>query len=337
MDGLALRLLVESVNSIAACATFMQSGFPAQLRCLTLQMAASAEACQLVLNALPTASALMQLKLNLVSRWSRQLVLLPLLRLPRLTELSISIDSAALTPCHLAVIKQIQTLRWLDLHRGAWRQNARLLVSLCRQPHKLQELRGIHLRASVVNETMLAELAHLPLLCKLEPLCLLPCAYPLLPRLSQLRVLRVRLNNDFAGAPLTAAATYPTVAERSTLCASLRACQLLTELTVEACKDAVLLAAFLPLLLQATPALRCLRLEAVTVRSLSFLDAAPQLEEMHLQECRPRLAATEVLGIRMPLLHTLHLVHATVLSDTQLAELRPPSVLFPALCSWRYR
>jgi hypothetical protein len=334
VDESALRPLV---NSAAACLTFVQSGFPLHLRCLVLQMALSVETCQLVLNSLPTAAALTKLKLNLVMKWSRRLVLVPLLRLPLLAELSINIESAALTPCHLAVIKQIRALRWLDLHRGGWRRDARLLASLCRQPHALQQLQGIHLRATVVNAAMLAELAHLPSLCKLEPLCLLPCAYPLLPRLSQLRVLRVRLNSDLAGAPLAAAATYPTLAERSTLCASLSACRLLTELTVEACKDADLLASFLPWLLQSTPALRCLRLETVSVRSISFLGATPQLEELHLQECRPQLAAAEVLGIRMPHLQTLHLVHAAVMSDTQLAALCPPSTLFPSLRSCRYR
>lgn len=111
----ALRPLV---NSAAACLAFVQSGFPLHLRCLVLQMALSVETCQLVLNSLPTASALTRLKLNLVMKWSRRLVLMPLLRLPLLAELSISIDSAALTPCHLSVIKQMKTLRWLDLHRG---------------------------------------------------------------------------------------------------------------------------------------------------------------------------------------------------------------------------
>ena len=73
------------------------------------------------------------------------------------------------------------------------------------------------------------------------------------------------------------------------------------------------------------------------MRSLSFLGATPQLEELYLQECSPRLAAAEVLGIRMPRLQILHVIYATVLSDAQLVTLRPPSTSFPSLRSCRYR
>jgi hypothetical protein len=197
------------------------------------------------------------------------------------------------------------------------------------------QLQEIDFRRTVVNEAVLTELAHLPSLCKLEPLCLLPCAFPLLPRLSQLCVLSVRLNSDFINGT-TAAPTYPTVAEQSALCAALAACQHLSELSIGACKDAGLLASFLPLLLQSTSALRCLRLDTVCVRSLAFLGEAPQLKELFLQDCWPRLPAVELLSIRMPLLQTLHLINATILNDTQRAQLCPPSTLLPSLRRCRY-
>ncbi len=225
------------------------------------------------------------------------------------------------------------------LHRGRWRRDGRLLASLCILPHSLQLLQEIHLRHTVVNEAMLAELAHLPTLCKLEPLCLLPCAYPLLPRLPQLRGLRLRLNSDTTSAPLAgnAVATYPTLTERNALCTALIACRHLAELTIEACKDADLLASFLPSLLQSTPVLRSLRLDTVNVHSLSFLSAAPQLEALYIQECWPRLSGAEVFSIRTPRLETLHLVNAAVLSGAQLSELCPPSALWPSLRDCHYR
>jgi hypothetical protein len=323
------------MSNVAARHTFMQCGFSAHLCCLVLQMTSSVEVCQVVLNTLPTAFALTHLKLSLVMKWSRQLVLAPLLQLSRLTDLSLSIDSAAPTRAHLAIIKQIQSLRRLDLDRGRWRRNARLLASLCAPPHALMQLHEIDLRHTVVNEAVLTECARLPSLGKLEPLCLLPCAFPLLPRLSQLCVLSVRLNRGlFNGAAATP--TYPTAAEQNALCVALAVCRQLSELSIKACNNADLLSSFLPLLLRSTSALRCLRLNTVNVCSLAFLGAAPQLTELFLQECWPRLPAVEVMGIRMPLLQTLHLIHAAILDDVQWAQLCPPSTLLPSLRACRY-
>jgi hypothetical protein len=197
----------------------------------------------------------------------------------------------------------------------------------------LQRLEDLHLRRTTIDAAAMVELVHLPSLCKLEPLHLLPCAYPFLPRLLQLRALRLCLRHD----DTPAAVTYPTVAERSALCAAVAACRQLTELVVEICMDAELLATFLPSLVESVSALRCLRLDTVAVRSLSFLGAVPLLEELFMHECKPRLSASAVLGIALPRLHTLHLMDAVVLSHAELLTLRSPSVLFPLLRNCMYR
>jgi hypothetical protein len=125
----ALRPLMSNV---AARHTFTQCGFSVHLRCLTLQMTSTVETCQRVLNTLPTASVLTQLKLSLVMKWSRRLVLAPLLQLSRLADLSLSIDSAAPTRDHLAVFRQMKSLRRLisigaggDATRGCWHRFVR--------------------------------------------------------------------------------------------------------------------------------------------------------------------------------------------------------------------
>jgi hypothetical protein len=323
-------LVLPQLRNYAARFRFVRQFFPPALRCLTVEMPSTVDTCQAVLDALCGAPALTELKITMSIKWSRKLDLVPLMQLAHLVKLTLSIG-CCFTVQQLAVIGSMHTLSRLHLNGGRWRK-ATHLSWLCKLPHlRLDQLEELNLTQTEVNDAMMIQLSHFPVLGILEPFRLHPSAYPLLPLLPRLHTLRVRLSD------ISNSVSYPGADERNVLCCALRACSHLTDVTIEACRDGNLLAAFLIQLLQSLPQLRCLKLKQVNVPSLSFLNVAPQLEAFHLHDCVPKLPAAEVLALHAPQLLSLELVNASVLSRNQLELLQPPSRLFPSLLACTVR
>ena len=321
-------VLRPHVKTYVSRLRFVRETFPSGLRSLRMYMPSSAITCQLMLDALLAAPSLTELDLTLSIKWSRRLDFVPLIQLPALTKMALS--APFFTKEQLTVIANITTLITLNLNRGQWRK-VNELAWLCRPPQQhLHQLQKFDLSTTDVDAAILTELAHLPSFCILEPLRLLPSAYPLLPRLSQLHTLGVRLI-DTVGA-------YRTDAERIAVSTALSACPRLTNIVIEACKNADLLHTFLPLLVNSVrQQLRCLRLVSVSIRSLSFLTPALHLEELHVRDCCPLLAGTELLALRQyaPRLQVLDVMRAASVTREQSEQLRPPSSLLPSLRSYR--
>jgi hypothetical protein len=134
-----------------------------------------------------------------------------LMQLPHLRKLTMY--GIRWTDERLTELKQLSQLR--DLHILIW--PSMQLAELFQPPHSLQ-LERISLRHLNVDEPVMRALFHLPTLTELDPLSLLPSAWPLLPQLPALRRLTIRFYSEL------------TVADTTLLSTSLAACRALTEL-----------------------------------------------------------------------------------------------------------
>ena len=290
----------------------LRAAFPPRLRDLTLLItdAHSAEARQLLLDALPAMAGLERLSLipaaDKVSVRPALLSLDPLLQLPHLAYLTLF--TGGLTVPQLRTVNQIASLRSFDHHRGSWNEDQ--LAAFCRPPHRLQQLEELNLRKTFVYEEAMAELLCLPALTALEPGFIAPEACAFLPRFPRLQRLRVRGRFSVMNVLISAVIACPT----------------LTDLTLS---DGKCPESFGDQLMKAVPRLRSLTFKFCSLPSLRFLRHAPHLKELSLICCRRVRPGHAVgLGSFAPQLERVGLERCDCpLDEAEVRMLTPPGAL----------
>jgi len=275
------KRVLKYADSKRRWAKFMDGPpFSPHLRSLTLHFPRghSAASVGAMLSALPAATSLTSL--TLTSDMRATLDLAPLLQLPALTELHTDLDVATV-PKHLAVVKQLATLRVLDLQPGhfthLWRDFA------------FPQLEELNLNQTTISAEIMSVIAEgAPNLVALWPLRVRQAAFPVLARMTRLRALRLCFVRDDHG-------TGPSDEAFGQLQSALRGMTELRQLTLGHWSNAPAVKLHLPLLLQNVPHLRSLRLEHMALCSLSCLAELPDLHTFALDACVHLLDASELL------------------------------------------
>ena len=187
----------------------------------------------------------------------------------------------------------------------------------------------LYLRKVRVEPALFDALLHLPALTELDVRTIDPQCWGALGGLTQLRTLRFSWWREFSVEQCTA------------LRISLNTLSHLSDLEIELTGDVEDRASGLTVDLR-LPALRRLRLGAVRVTTLSFLQHSPLMEELSLSGCGKQTSylqasnALNCLRSYSPLLTELRLGGFVRLSDDQRALLQPPSTLLPLLRTFDY-
>ena len=245
---------------------------------------------------------------------SAPLLLEPLLQLPQLTELTWNIGD--LTLPQLAVVKQIESLRYLSSNYGHF--SAEQLSFLSEPPHRLAQLEVLNLFQTDVSAAHMAALTRLPGIIRIKHTQSMHLdAFPMLPRLPRLQRLVLNL-------PVFANCSG---ADRDMLDSSLRACPQLTEVATEdgECSEAVG-----ERLLRALPHLRKLSIVEASIPSLHFLRHAPSsLTHLELVECSElRPGHVLALGKLVPQLELLGVrTRGALLDELELQALKAPNAI----------
>ena len=317
LDGADLETRLLSVDeSRERRALLVRAALPTQLCTLTLDCQGAPLARQALIDALPALAALHSLRLDV---GTADLDLCPLVLLPRLGQMH-TFDSVSLMQC--AAVKRLAALTALQTGHGCWERA--VLLELLEPPHSLQRLQEIGLGSELtVDPPLMAALLRLPALIALDPGRVSPDCWAGLGGFGQLRSLTVHWPGEFSAAQLSA------------LGAALRALPLLTGLSVVL--PAGIRSAGPPVDLR-LPALRGLSLRGLRLLSLEFLRHSPLLTYLGLVECRGVRAddALRCLQSFAPQLLRLELRRSALLGAGQVAQLRPPSTLLPALVRFAY-
>jgi len=155
---------------------------PSSITNLTLNVSGCLD--RVLLEEVSTATSLQSLTLNCDPEVVDTFYLPPdpfrqLSRLPNLTSFEIHGD-VHITISHVHEIKQLASLRCLDMFNGSWSDDE--FRELCSPPHALRNLQDINLQSTDLNRKNTECLRHFPTLTKLHTYCIETDAFPVLAR-----------------------------------------------------------------------------------------------------------------------------------------------------------
>jgi hypothetical protein len=332
--------LIRILRQPGAWVSFVAQGcWSSQLGTLDLQFIDAAHttvSTQLLLDTLPVASNLTNLALLLHHECNCDLHLAFLLRLPKLSSLTLDLVATKgwieiMPSGQLGIFKQIDTLRYLSIRQIAHEEE--LLQELCGAPHRLLQLEEFDLHGcDIVRQTM-EPLSNLPGLTAFNPNSIEPEAFHFLAGFRHLCTLTLDTEQS-----------DPTEQHWTDLFSNLRLYTKLTELDVGGT-----LGLKLSELLSCTP-----QLLQLTVRTLMDYDDGDAVLKPFSLDCllpcsllktlsifsfERILTASDVLSLQRiaPRLQSLSLNHSRELDDTEIEQLRvaPAQLPFTFECTCR--